>query len=97
MTHPLNAGQTPVTAGRIPDYGGDNQRWYVALAHLAHERGACSRCEAVWARNDNDWADIPEDDGHAAVFAAIWPPGSRDDNTMLLVHIDDVPQSWIEA
>lgn len=84
--HPLNPAQTPVLRGQL--YGDVVARpyWGVALAHLAHARGTCQRCEPVWTYAAEQWAEVP---AGGALFGAI-DPGA------LLVHADDVPPDWAD-
>ncbi|WP_156628436.1 hypothetical protein [Mycobacterium sp. 1274756.6] len=90
--HPLNRAQTAVVRGRIHGFA-DRPGWWVALAHLAHGRGTCDRCERVWAESAAQWVDLPT---AAALFAAIdivaQQPWAEAD--ALLVHIDDLPAAW---
>jgi hypothetical protein len=93
--HPLNGEQTSVVAGRLCERTAPGPAtWYVALAHLAHARGACAACESVWREADAAWAEIPAyaDGAHAALFAAF----GVETNAALLVHVDDVPADWNE-
>jgi hypothetical protein len=44
--HPLNPKQTSVVAGQLRERAASGPATlYVALAHLAHARGACSACK----------------------------------------------------
>lgn len=93
--HPLNPDQTPVVGGRLSEWGVSGPAtWYVALAHLAHARGACAACESVWREADAAWTEIPAyaDEAHASLFAAL----GIESNAALLVHADDVPADWNE-
>jgi len=94
--HPVNPDQTPVIAGRLSESTITGITvWYVALAHLAHARGSCPDCEQVWREADAAWSEIPEygDDSCASLFAAtsVEPSGA------LLVHVDDLPEEWVDA
>lgn len=93
--HPLNPHQTPVVGGRLSEWGVSGPAtWYVALAHLAHARGACAGCESVWREADAAWTEIPAyaDGAHASLFAAL----GVECNAALLVHADDIPADWSE-
>ncbi len=95
VQHPLNPGQTPVVGGELSELGASGPAtWYVALAHLAHARGACGACESVWREADAAWAEIPAyaDGAHASLFAAF----AVESNAALLVHVDDVPADFNE-
>ncbi|GAT06221.1 uncharacterized protein RMCFA_6332 [Mycolicibacterium fortuitum subsp. acetamidolyticum] len=94
--HPLNPAQTPILRGQL--YGGFVARpyWGVALAHLAHARGTCERCEPVWRAATEQWADVPDEGQHEALFASI-EVGNPEEPGALLVHIDDIPADWFDS
>ncbi|MCV7316199.1 hypothetical protein H7J77_11690 [Mycolicibacillus parakoreensis] len=92
--HPLNSAQTAVVRGSIPTFA-PKPGWWVALAHLAHGRGTCTRCERVWSWSAEQWADVPDD---GALFAAIdvVPQQPWAEPDALLVHIDDLPADLLQ-
>ncbi len=91
--HPTNPNQTAVLIGNI---GGDGDAPVllagVALANLAHPRGECSRCAPVWRAATEQWARVPDEDGHESLFAVVADqPLDNGLAVWLLVHAQDVP------
>lgn len=74
--HPTNPKQTPVLRGQIVGLT-PQPYWCVAIAHLAHTRG-CERCEPVWLTAAEQWAAVPNDGEHEAMFTSI-DVGNRDE------------------
>lgn len=88
--HPFRADQTAIMRGQLT--GGVRARpyWGVAIAHLAHARGTCERCESVWRTADEQWAGVPDEGNHEALFGVV-EVGDPANPGAVLVHIDDIP------
>lgn len=102
--HPLNSEQTPVLLGTLVGVSNHDVVHCVALAHLAHDRGSCARCDTVWRTADEHWAGVPDEGNHEALFGSIElqnrttgsPYRENRYAVGLLVHIDDIPADWYD-
>lgn len=100
--HPINPEQTPVVLGTMCDGEPRDLLHCVALAHLAHGRDECTRCDPVWRTAATQWADVPDEGNHETLFGVV-ELTNPDTGALyqlnglavrLLVHIDDVPADW---
>lgn len=97
--HPVNPEQTPVLMGSLVGATTDEAVLHcVALGHLAHDRGECARCEPVWRTAAEQWAEVPDEGHHEALFGFV-ELAHRENGlaVRLLLHIDDVPADWYDA
>ncbi len=86
-SHPLNPEQLAVLPGWFGDQT-DGKPLFVSIAHLAHRD--CAECAGVWAQAENHWEGL--DPSEAMIFAR-YELNTRAD---LLIHVDDIPQSWVD-
>lgn len=86
-SHPLNPEQLAVVAGWFGNHT-VNKPIFVSVAHLAHR--SCTECAEVWTRAETHWEGL--DPSEAMIFARY----ELDSRADLLIHIDDIPQSWVD-
>ena len=84
-SHPLNPKQLAVLPGW---FGAQTagKPLLVSAAHLAHRD--CAECADVWTRAATHWEGL--DPSEAMIFAR-YELNTRAD---LLIHVEDIPQSW---